>query len=52
MLISILKWFKSKVCFIKEQYETEGTVKSMDDEKLVKSETVKMNLNLCAMMKI
>lgn len=30
---------KVKVCFIKEQYETEGTIKSMDDEKLiVKSE--------------
>jgi hypothetical protein len=26
---------KVKVCFIKEQYEAEGTVKSMDDDKLI-----------------
>ena len=38
---------KVKVCFIKEQYETEGTVKSMDDEKLiVKSDGGKDELEL------
>ena len=38
---------KVKVCFIKEQYETEGIVKSMDDEKLiVKSDGGKDELEL------